>query len=53
MKKALVAGASGGMGYALVCELVSRRCRGCRLFQRERKVGISFQEPFKCNHFSG
>ncbi|MEH7342308.1 SDR family NAD(P)-dependent oxidoreductase [Bacillus sp. JJ1532] len=24
MKKALVAGASGGMGYALVCELVSR-----------------------------
>ena len=53
MKKALVLGATGGMGYALVRELVDRGVKVVAFSRRKEKLAILYQYESKVTIFSG
>lgn len=53
MKKVLVVGASGGMGYALVCELVSRGIQVIAFSRGKEKLTSLFQHKENVTIFAG
>ena len=53
MKKVLVVGASGGMGYALVCELISRDIQVIAFSRRKEKLVSLFQQKENVTIFAG
>lgn len=53
MKKALVAGASGGMGYAIVCELVSSGVDVVAFARGKEKLDCLYKNLSKVTIFSG
>lgn len=53
MVKALVVGASGGMGYALVCELVSRNVGVIAFSRGKEKLESLFKNQSNVTTFSG
>lgn len=53
MKKALVLGASGGMGYALVCELISRGIDVIAFSRGKEKLERLYKSPSNVTIFSG
>ncbi|KOS67971.1 NADH-ubiquinone oxidoreductase [Lysinibacillus contaminans] len=53
MKKALVVGASGGMGYALVCELVSKDIEVIAFARGKEKLASLFQHKENVTIFAG
>lgn len=53
MKKALVLGATGGMGYALVHELVDRGVEVVAFSRRKERLDVLYQNESKVSIFSG
>lgn len=53
MKKALVVGASGGMGYALVCELVLKEIEVIAFARGKEKLASLFQHKENVTIFAG
>lgn len=53
MKKALVVGASGGIGYALVCELVSKGIQVIAFSRGKEKLASLFQHQKNVTIFAG
>ncbi|MFJ7735316.1 SDR family NAD(P)-dependent oxidoreductase [Lysinibacillus sp. NPDC097287] len=53
MKKVLVVGASGGMGYALVCELASRDIQVIAFSRGKEKLVSLFQQQKNVTIFAG
>lgn len=53
MKKALVLGASGGIGYALVCELVNRGVEVVAFARSKEKLHSLYQHESRVAIFSG
>lgn len=53
MKKAIVLGATGGMGYALVRELVERDVEVVAFSRRKERLEVLYQHESKVSIFSG
>nr|WP_295974102.1 SDR family NAD(P)-dependent oxidoreductase [uncultured Bacillus sp.] len=53
MKKALVLGATGGIGYALVRELVDRGVEVVAFSRRKERLDVLYQKESKVSIFSG
>lgn len=53
MKRALVLGATGGMGYALVHELVNRGVEVVAFSRRKERLDVLYQNESKVSIFSG